>query len=123
MHRRHGARLALHDLQVHQDLTRAFLSVAAAKLVAFQIHEAHILLFHEAFRHQRRRAKRNVFADANGNVASVSVHIGALPQAAADIANLRLELTNCRRVKKGIDFPFFTFRSDWICSGKRLGPV
>src|SRR6266702_3978630 len=94
MDRGDGAWLALHDLQVHQDFARMLLG--AAELVAVQIDEAHVLGFHEAFRAERGRAERDVLADADGDVAAVAIHVSAMPEAAADLANLFLERVRLR---------------------------
>ncbi len=77
---------------------------APAKLVALQVHQAQVLRFHEALGHQRRRAERHVLADANGDVAAVAIHIGAAPEAPADVANLQFERVDFRRVEKGLRF-------------------
>ena len=60
MARRNRPGLAFHDLQVHQDFTGVFLR--AGKLVSFEIHQAHILGFHEPFAHKGGRTERDVFA-------------------------------------------------------------
>ena len=86
MARRDGFWLALHDLQMHQDFARP--TLRARELVAFKIHEAHILGLHEAFAHERGRAERDVFADTNRDVAAIAVNVSAAPQAAANIAKL-----------------------------------
>src|SRR5439155_13379476 len=107
MHSGDRALLTLHDREVHQDFARALLR--AGELIAFEIDQAHLLWLHEAFRHQRRRAKRNVFADANGNVAAVAIDVSALPQAAADFANLELQIMPGRRLESGVEFGFRAF--------------
>ena len=65
-----------------------------AELVAFQVHQAHVLGFHEALGNQRGRAEDDVLADADGDVAAVAVHVGALPEPAADVADLQLQLVD-----------------------------
>ena len=59
MHAGHGPRLAFHHLEMHQDFARALFF--AAKLVALEIHQAHVLRRHETLAYQRRGAEREVF--------------------------------------------------------------
>lgn len=86
MARRHGLGLPFHDLQVHQNLAGAFLH--AGQLVALEIHQTHVLGFHETLAHQRGRAERDVRTDLDGDVTAVAIDIGAAPQAAANVAQL-----------------------------------
>ena len=111
MTRGDGPRLTLHDLQVHQDFAGAFLH--AGKLVAFEIHEAHVLGFHETLAHERRRAERDVFAHANRDVAAVAIDISALPEPAADVAKLFLQRLAIRRIEKRFEFGFGTSSVAW----------
>ena len=80
MHRGDRSRLTLHDLQMHQNLARALFSITAAKLIAVEVHQAHICLRHESFRDERRSAERNVITDPNRDVASIAIHIFSLPE-------------------------------------------
>jgi len=73
----HRARLAFHDLQVHQDFAGALF--LTGQLVAVQVHQAHVFRFHEALGNQRRRAERHSFRDADGDVAAVAIDVGATP--------------------------------------------
>ena len=86
VHRGHGQRLAPHDLQVHENFTRAF--PRAKQLVALEIHQTHVLRFHEALADKCGRAKCDILANANGNVAAIPIREGALPQAPSDVADL-----------------------------------
>jgi len=54
MHRGNRARLALHDLEMHQDFAGAF--SGARELVSRQIHQAQVLRAHESFGDLRGRA-------------------------------------------------------------------
>ena len=47
-----------------------------------------------------------VLADPDGDVAAVAVHVGALPHAAADVADLELELVDRRRVEERFEVGF-----------------
>ena len=73
----HCLGLALHDLEVHQDLAGPLFF--AGKLVALQIHQAHVGRFHESFGNQGRGAKRDVLTHSDGQVSAVAIDIGALP--------------------------------------------
>ena len=88
MHGGDGTGLPFHNLQVHQNLARALLSIAAAKLCAFEIHDAHVIGFHESLRHERRRAEGDVLPHSNCHITPVAIHIRPLPQTATDVANL-----------------------------------
>src|SRR5581483_915279 len=98
MHRGDGTWLALHDLQVHEDFTGAFLR--AGQLIAFEIYQAHVLRLHEAFGHQCWRAEGQVFTDANGDIPSVTIHVRALPKASANIAELQFQFMELRRIEQ-----------------------
>ena len=89
MARGHSLGLALHDLEVHQDFAGALLG--AAKLVALEVHQAHVLRLHEAFAYERGCADGDVLSGADGDVAAVAVHVGSLPEAATDFTKLFLQ--------------------------------
>ena len=91
---RHGARLPFHDLQVHQYFARSLL--LAAKLIAFQVHQAHILRLHEPLGNERWRAKRDSFAHADGDIAAVAIDVRATPKAPPNLADLQLESVDFR---------------------------
>ncbi len=48
--------------------------------------------FMKPLRDERGRAEDDVLADADGDVAAVAVHVSALPEPAADVADLQLEV-------------------------------
>ena len=100
MHGSNRARLSLHHLQVHEDFAGALLR--ARQLVALQVHQAHVLRLHEALGDQGGGAEDDIFADANGDVAAVAVYVGALPEPAANLADLQLQLMDVRGVEEGL---------------------
>ena len=79
MDRGRRAGLAFHDLQVHQDFAGALLH--AGKLVAIEVHQAHVFRLHEAFGNEGRRAQGQIFADSNGHVPAIAINVGAGPGA------------------------------------------
>ena len=109
--------LALHHLQVHQDFARALLR--AAKLIALEIHEAHVRRLERAFAHERRRADGDVVAHADGHVAAVAVHVGAFPQAVAHRANLFLERVAVRGIEERVEVGLGRFGMERGGRGRR----
>ena len=53
-----------------------------------------------------------VLADADGDVAAVAIHVGALPQAAAHVADLQFQLVNFRRIEERLEFGLGAFGRD-----------
>src|SRR2546423_748493 len=104
MDRRHGAWLPFHNLKMHQNFAGAIL--CADELVAIEINQAHIVWLHKTLGDQRGRTQRNVLSRPNGNVAPVAIHISALPQTAANLADLQLQSMNLRRVEERLNFAF-----------------
>ncbi len=102
--------LALHDLQVHQNFAGALLP--PGKLVAFQVHQAHVFRLHEPFGNERRRAKGQILADPNGDVPAIAINIGARPETPAYLAELQLERVDFGRIEKGLDLGRRAGRSD-----------
>jgi hypothetical protein len=82
MHGGLGARLPLHDLEMHEDLAGPV--QGAGELFAIEIDEAEVLGFHEPFGDEGGGAEGEVITDADGDVAAVAVDVGAFPEAAAD---------------------------------------
>src|SRR5439155_26363221 len=56
------------------------------------------------------RAERDVVADANGDVAAVAVHVGALPETASDVTDLEFEVVNEGRFEERFEFGFRALR-------------
>jgi hypothetical protein len=90
-----------------------------AKLVPFEVHQAHVLRFHEPLRHQSGRAQRYVFADTHRDVSSVAIDVSSMPKAFADFANLRLQLLHFRRPEECIQIRFGTLGTDLCWSSLR----
>lgn len=97
-----GLRLAFHDGKVGHALGSAL--VFACELRAFHIHEAHLFKCHETFTNKSWRAKHEVVADADGEVAAIAIGVFAGPHALADIDHALLDLDDRGRVEEGGDF-------------------
>ena len=94
--------LALHDGEVSHALTGSWAS--SGKLLAVEIHEAHVLGFHESFANESRGAKNKVVSNTNGHIATITIGVIALPHAFAEITDALFEHVNLRRVKEVEDF-------------------
>jgi hypothetical protein len=77
MHCGYRARLPFHDLQMHEDLARAF--PGSGQLITFQIHQAHVFGLHKALRDQRGGAQGDVFTHPDSDVATIAIYISPLP--------------------------------------------
>src|SRR5439155_13144705 len=59
-------------------------------------------------------AQSYVLARANGDVPAVAIHVGALPQTLADVANLFLQIPAISGIKEGVELAFGTFGTEWL---------
>ncbi len=111
-----GFGLSLHHLQMHQNFTGAFLG--SGFLIAVHIHETHIRGFQEAFGHHGRGAEDQIFGHTDGNIATVAVHVVALPDTASNVADIFLELVDLRRIEERLNVGHLAFTGWNFGSGK-----
>ena len=98
VHARLSLGLVLHNTKVRIDLGGA--RTGAGDLVAVEIDHADVVGRHEALRDEGRRAEHEIVADADRDIATVTIDIAFIPDALADVADTLFEGLNLGRVKE-----------------------
>ena len=92
-----------HHRDMHLDLART--RTIAAELPGVHIHEADILLLHEALAAKRRRTENEVLPHANRKVAAVSVGQAARLDSPAHLAHSLFNFADGGRIKELVELP------------------
>ena len=73
-------------------------------LASFHVNQADVLHLHESLGAQSGGTQHEVLRHTHGDVAAVSVHIFAVPQAAAHVAHAFLDHQDFRGIEKRVHF-------------------